>query len=489
MRLVPREIPSLPPLAWCARVRHGSDDVTVLHGRGVDTVTRPHEFFEGAWDGPIGADPAAATTLIGSAGRAAPEGVLFASPTDLTTHLFAIRRDDLLVISNSIVFALVEGGAAPDRRYCFYEQDMLDVFRLGTTRRERHWLPMADGRRLHLYGCTNLLVTKDLTVTPVGKTVAPAPTTFEDYVDAVQSAMEHLFHNAASPERRRRYTPIVTVSRGYDSPAVAALARRIGCRDAITLTTQFLTIDDNGRPIAERLGLAPHELDGRGYLTSLAPREFAEFLACPGEIHAGAAAVLAPAAELLEGRVLLSGMYGDQIWGGNACDAWVIPNVTAMSGGDIHEFRLRAGFLYYPVPYTGSAHQAAVNAISRSPEMAPWSIGGAYDRPIPRRIVEQAGIPRDWFGSEKVTAPMDSLPLTTAAIAPDYVKRYTREDRSIGLAHECARSLFRAAEQLGRRSIVDWLEARLPLRTRSEPSVFPHMFAWSFEVLEQRYRT
>jgi hypothetical protein len=34
-------------------------------------------------------------------------------------------------------------------------------------------------------------------------------------------------------------------------------------------------------------------------------------------------------------------------------------------------------------------------------EMAPWSIGGEYDRPIPRRIVEEAGVERDSFGQSK----------------------------------------------------------------------------------------
>jgi hypothetical protein len=33
--------------------------------------------------------------------------------------------------------------------------------------------------------------------------------------------------------------------------------------------------------------------------------------------------------------------------------------------------------------------------------MAPWSVGGSYDRPIPRRIVESAGIPRRLVGQRK----------------------------------------------------------------------------------------
>src|SRR5216117_1402793 len=36
--------------------------------------------------------------------------------------------------------------------------------------------------------------------------------------------------------------------------------------------------------------------------------------------------------------------------------------------------------------------------------MAPWDVRGTYSRPICRRIVETAGVPRDAFGVRKQTA-------------------------------------------------------------------------------------
>jgi hypothetical protein len=44
---------------------------------------------------------------------------------------------------------------------------------------------------------------------------------------------------------------------------------------------------------------------------------------------------------------------------------------------------------------------ADITAISLSPEMQPWSVASDYDRPIPRRIVEAAGVPRPLFGQRK----------------------------------------------------------------------------------------
>ncbi|MGH7793073.1 MAG: hypothetical protein ACREOB_12235, partial [Thermodesulfobacteriota bacterium] len=43
----------------------------------------------------------------------------------------------------------------------------------------------------------------------------------------------------------------------------------------------------------------------------------------------------------------------------------------------------------------------AIHPINRSPEMKPWCVVGNYDRPIARRIVEEAGVPRELFGNRK----------------------------------------------------------------------------------------
>jgi hypothetical protein len=46
--------------------------------------------------------------------------------------------------------------------------------------------------------------------------------------------------------------------------------------------------------------------------------------------------------------------------------------------------------------------------------MRPWRLENSYDRPIPRRIAEEAGVPRDLFGQIKVGSvvlfPSPSLP-------------------------------------------------------------------------------
>jgi hypothetical protein len=67
----------------------------------------------------------------------------------------------------------------------------------------------------------------------------------------------------------------------------------------------------------------------------------------------------------------------------------------------MQEFRLRTGFVHLPPAFYGWRHHNDLIRISRSPELAPWSLGTSYDRPIARRLVEEAGVPRELFGMKK----------------------------------------------------------------------------------------
>jgi hypothetical protein len=67
------------------------------------------------------------------------------------------------------------------------------------------------------------------------------------------------------------------------------------------------------------------------------------------------------------------------------------------------------GFANVPAPVIGARAADSVGRISRSSEMASFSVRGSYDRPIPRRICEEAGLARGSFATEKAA----SAPLPT----------------------------------------------------------------------------
>ncbi len=67
------------------------------------------------------------------------------------------------------------------------------------------------------------------------------------------------------------------------------------------------------------------------------------------------------------------------------------------NGGDLTEFSLSAGFVQATVPSWGGLQRTDIGAIGDSSALDPWRIGGRYDRPSCRRIVEEGGVPRGMF--------------------------------------------------------------------------------------------
>jgi hypothetical protein len=115
---------------------------------------------------------------------------------------------------------------------------------------------------------------------------------------------------------------------------------------------------------------------------------------------------------LLEGRLLFTGDHGDTIWDPHSLR--VSEEIKRGDpGGCAFEFRSRVGFLLFPVPFAGAVNHPDIHRVSNSEEMRPWLLGrGSYDRPIPRRIVEERGVARDLFGQAKKVVAQAFLPTT-----------------------------------------------------------------------------
>jgi hypothetical protein len=101
------------------------------------------------------------------------------------------------------------------------------------------------------------------------------------------------------------------------------------------------------------------------------------------------------------GAAVMMGNLGDDLWRYDRQDvgrALSRPREYEPAAAGLREFRLHAGIVLVHVPTIGAIHSARIHEISRSPELAPWVLGNEYDRPLPRRIVEDAGVPRTAFG-------------------------------------------------------------------------------------------
>jgi len=122
--------------------------------------------------------------------------------------------------------------------------------------------------------------------------------------------------------------------------------------------------------------------------------------------------------------MLITGCLGD-LWYSTKyhIDTWWsttgLPNADLMRADlglhSLTEVRLQAGYVQLAFPYIGGRSMVDIFRITESEEMSPWQLQIAYDRPIPRRIAEQAGLQRDMFGQKK-TASVLEYPFPTIPI-------------------------------------------------------------------------
>lgn len=463
--------------------------MTVWHGPWVE---RKEAFFvEGSWDGPF-EDGEFDTTclLMGSGGRALKNEVRFAVAGHTLERLFTLRLGKCLFVSNSLAFLLERAGTGLDIRYRHYRDDLLAV--KGGLDFSEGSIPTRGGSAVRLHHYCTLVVDSSLAVRIRDKDAPPSFRDFAGYHQYLVRGIREHARNACSTARRYRYEMLSCVSSGYDSAAVAALAAEAGCSHAVTYSHGWRLhgkqgIDkDSGEETGRFLGLEvkvqKERIRRRNH-----ERTWPEFSACGDDQDLK----LTIFDEELQGKLFFTGYNGDNVW-----DVHVRPDSRLIRhppsvGSSIGEFRLRVGFIHVPVPFFAAVRQPEILAISKAEEMQPWSIGGDYDRPIPRRILELKGVPRDLFGMVKKGS------IAKVPVAGD-LKAYMRRHR--GVADMLERAAFvpvRAAVVMGyfadetaavlfaRRRNPIWKQWRNDLSLRARDRF---LVQWGVEVLQERYR-
>ncbi|MCO5187619.1 MAG: hypothetical protein M9918_05340 [Anaerolineae bacterium] len=401
MPLICRKIDSLPKLAWLAELQSGLAAITVYHGAWVEVSSA--EFFEGAWNGAYDARRFdTATTFLGSGAREVAGGILFCTPIHLFERLYTVIHAGSRLISNSLIFLLEHSNDGFDLGYPNTYFDLLDYDRQGYYKTDKT-LHTRNGATVALLEHGNFLIDAQLTVQRSDKVQEPVPENYSDYKRTLMATLDTLLTNAADPRRVQTFRPIASASRGYDSTAITALARELGGTEAITFaTSDGNLLADDGSDIALALGLTVERYDRMGYKKLAQPAE-PEFCVCP----TGTTIPIASAEAQLRGGIYMTGRYADLAWAMDEKDMlpyllW--PTLFNRSGSTYEEFRLRVGFLHLPVPGIMIAHSRQLYEISNSAEMRPWSLNSDYNKPIPRRIAEEGGVPRDQFGMVKMAS-------------------------------------------------------------------------------------
>ncbi|MBI4747206.1 MAG: hypothetical protein HY774_01875 [Acidobacteria bacterium] len=468
----------LPRLAWCARLRKNADVIEVLHGPWVET--QETGFFEGAWDNEFDAfrfDQA--LMAVGSGARLTADGIVFVAPSHNLEWIQLLRIEDELLVSNSLPFLLMQAGDGLDGGHPFYLFDFLNRYRQGLAVHTKT-IPTAHKRQVQIYDGCNLLVRPDLTVQRLEKPQPPPPVTYHEYIQLLQETLNRVSGNAQDKHRQRRYPPVTTISTGYDSTAISVLATQTGCREALTfrqsgdLKQGYL--QDSGAQIAGMLGLDVMEFD-REEIQNLPSLTDAEFFINPLISTDRGFLVFE---DHLTSRLVLTGRNGENYWTTNPDLIFPLlqePSARLMSGTTLGEYRLRAGFIHFPVPFCGAVHAEPIFQITMSDEMKPWSIGGEYDRPIARRIIEEAGIPRHLFGQVKKGGGNKARPYRlTDRCETDFQAFYESEIRP-----RFPQPNFDQLESAAR-----YAERDHNHRNWNSPNLF--VFHWGFERIKHRYQ-
>lgn len=379
-----------PKLAWVAVLEPEKESLVVHHGPLVEV--RHDWAVEGVWDGEFETGDFDQTdTLFGTGIRKRNDEIIFVSSSSGVDRLWYVKCEEAIFVSNTLPGLLRVSGLNLRNEYEFYSEDIITVQRIGVFNHVKA-IP-TDKENIQVVYLRNILY-RNGRVSEINKPDrAPHFSVFAEYESYLKLVAARLGENARAASRTLPIDMLVGLSSGYDSIATAVISRYAGCRKAASIInpTSFWRGSDSGQHIAERLGMLCqlHHHAEKNYRNEIA-------------LWAGAGIPGARNFSLFDYPkplcLFFSGGYGDVMWDRN------FKKKLEPRGGInelLCEFRLIEGIFVSVVPWWGIQRSEEIRAINHLDEMKPWVMGTTYDRPIARRLIEEAGIPRGEFATRK----------------------------------------------------------------------------------------
>lgn len=379
----------LPKLSWCLQI--DTNCVKAIAGSGVEFGK--DYLMEGVHDG--GEKPKDVVNSIfclasGCMLDAEKQELLIFTQSHTLDRVYVIKKDVEIFVSNSLPLLLAKSNYKLDDTYLHYLSDFrnsIPPFRK---------CPLESGEFYICYN-TNIIINTSMEFKFQKKKEFDKFKDYQDYISKIYSSLDRIKKYNNDNSRLKSYRPLATISTGYDSPAASVFAKYMGATVGLTLTKarKFkIDEDDSGKKIGELLGLKIIEKERDEYTKfGIEAEKYFYAAGDPEDI------VFYPFYKILNNALIFSGYHGDISWGYQT-------KVKGMKkkdngGGSFSEFRLHLGFINIPISYFGAYLHKDLICISKSEKMSKWRLNNTYDRPIPRRITEDAGIPRELFGQEK----------------------------------------------------------------------------------------
>jgi hypothetical protein len=401
----------IPALAWLCKST--IDQTTFILGHRVEKLGRT--FFEGVWDDSVEkANFRQSSNFFGS-GCSFRKYLVFTPTRHCFDGLYTATCDGVTYVTNSL--ALLIKASLPD-----ISDDELRIlaveFKEHTHKSTALGVDIADtfvtakgSWSFYRLMYHNFGLGKDGDPIRIFNYEEQPAKTFNEYRENLEAVTQSIVKNAGSSHRKFPISVASTISNGYDSTACTAIVKTAGCDLAHTITGDVRGRSDSGEEIGAQLGVdvKPHahilkssDVSLRLSLDDEVMKYSAEFLATSG---LGDDVVFASFGNDIENCVVFEGSFGDGIWAKNLRTGPGLPTQLPTAKSK-NEFHLRNATIFIPLPVIGAKFSEGIRIILRQPDMTPYRLETRYDRPIPRRIVEEAGGKRESFGQRKgATAP------------------------------------------------------------------------------------
>jgi len=379
-----------PKLAWVAQIDMQAKSICVFHGSMLEIGDE--WAVEGVWDGDFKQGGFDKTDFFYGSGLRKRDGkIVFVSSSTGVDRLWYVNDKTIAFIGNTLPGLLAVSKISLDTTYKTYQNDLNTVQTRGISSYVNKI--KANPKDLCVVYFKNVVL-HETGFIEVDKTdITPPFLDYASYVAFLNEKAVLLGQNALDSSRKFKIEMLVGLSSGYDSIATAIVAKSSGCEKSVSIVnaSSLWRGSDSGSFIAKKLGLAcqlvkhnknayNHELSiwantggsgGRNLTLFEYPKPLCLFF---------------------------SGGYGDIIWDRNHCF------VKEPKGGVnemLCEFRLAEGVFVTVVPWWGIKRAKQIQELNHLNEMNPWVINTNYDRPVARRMIEEAGIQRGQFAQSK----------------------------------------------------------------------------------------
>jgi len=402
---------SMPKLGWIAVFDSVKRQLQILHGEFVERST--DWIVEGVWDGDFKAGEFHKTdTFFGSGIRIEQNRVYFVPSTAKTDRILYCQDDNQICVSNSLLLLLSFTGATLDGDHDYVDES-ISVAEEGLTNYKRAFrIRHTKIQTFYQIYHENIVIENGETNLEPKKRNNYVFACYTDYYQALMNKLSKMRENYESSDRKWILKAYTTISSGYDAAAVSCLAKKLEVAECFTgKPLDGLVFGRQAEPserIARKLGCHVKTIESRRskisedelfFLAGNYPR-FTQSVWSEISLHG----MVKNIQNSGDPAVVFMGYFGDDVWGTKAKidpETGDLLSTPPISGSNLAEIRLLVGFVCLSPAYMFIKDVAQIRQVSDASEMDNWRLNNNYDRPIPRRIAEETGVPRNWFGMEK----------------------------------------------------------------------------------------